>query len=288
MRVLITGAGGQLASALIDGYHGIARVLALAHADLDITDAQAVERQVLASKPDVLVNTAAYNHVDRAEDDVVAAMRVNGLAVRSLARAATKTGASLVHYSTDFVFDGRAARPYTEDDEPRPQSVYAASKLLGEWFARDAPRALVLRVESLFGGRAAKSSIDRFVTAILEGREVRAFVDRTVTPSYVVDVAAATRALVARRESGLYHCVGSGDATWYGVAQEIARRLGRDSRITPISVADVQLAAARPQFAALSNEKLRRAGVVMPSWQDALARHIASRVGGGGVMPNLS
>jgi dTDP-4-dehydrorhamnose reductase len=182
-----------------------------------------------------------------------------------------------VHYSTDFVFDGRATRPYTEDDEPRPESVYAASKLLGEWFAREAPRAFVLRVESLFGGRVAKSSIDRIIDALLDGREARAFSDRTVSPSYVVDVAAATQALLEHGEPGLYHCVNGGFATWYDVAREIARRLGVDGPVVPISVKDLALAAPRPQFAALSNAKLERAGVRMPSWQDALARHLITR-----------
>ena len=120
-----------------------------------------------------------------------------------------------MHYSTDFVFDGKATRPYVEEDVPNPQSVYAQSKLLGEWFALEAPRAFVLRVESLFGGANAKSSIDRIAQAIAEGREAKVFRDRTVSPSYVVDVAAATRALVERGEPGLYHCVGTGHANWH-------------------------------------------------------------------------
>jgi len=180
-----------------------------------------------------------------------------------------------VHYSTDFVFDGLASRPYTEEDRPNPQSVYAASKLLGEWFARDAPRTFVLRVESLFGGRAARSSIDRIVEAVLDRREVRAFVDRTVSPSYVVDVAEATRQLLHSGEPGLYHCVNDGFATWHDVALEVARLLGRpDARIVPVSVQDVPLPARRPQFAALSNGKLRRAGIAMRGWRESVASYL--------------
>ncbi|MGH9146462.1 MAG: dTDP-4-dehydrorhamnose reductase [Vicinamibacterales bacterium] len=278
MRLLVTGAAGQLASVIIERFSAGADVLACSREELDITDPKAVSRRVSAFLPDVIVNCSAYNHVDRAEDDPVAAIDVNALAVRTLGRAAASVGATLVHYSTDFVFDGRATEPYTEADEPRPESVYAASKLLGEWFAREAPRVFVMRVESLFGGRAAKSSIDRIIDALLEGREARAFTDRTVSPSYVVDVAAATQALLERGEPGLYHCVNSGFATWFEVAQEIASQLGLNARIEAMSVKDLPLPAPRPQFAALSNAKLERAGIHMPSWQDAIAQYLKGRV----------
>jgi dTDP-4-dehydrorhamnose reductase len=277
-KILVTGAAGQLAGAIIEQFDRHAELLTCSRRELDVTNSRAVSECVSAFLPDVIINCSAYNNVDRAEDDPVAALDVNALAVRTLGRAAASRGATLVHYSTDFVFDGRTTRPYTEDDEPRPESVYAASKLLGEWFASEAPRVFVLRVESLFGGRASRSSIDRIVDMLLEGREARAFTDRTVSPSYVVDIAAATEALLERGEPGLYHCVNGGFATWYELAQEIARQVGRDGRVVPISVKDLPLAAPRPQFAALSNAKLDRAGVSMPSWQDALTRYLRKRI----------
>jgi dTDP-4-dehydrorhamnose reductase len=278
MKILVTGAAGQLAGAIIERFSGHAELLACSRRELDVTNTRAVLECVATFLPDVIINCSAYNNVDRAEDDPVAALDVNALALRTLGRATRSRDAVLVHYSTDFVFDGRSTRPYTEEDEPRPESVYAASKLLGEWFAREAPRAFVLRVESLFGGRSAKSSIDRIVDALVEGRQARVFVDRTVSPSYVVDVAAATASLIERCEPGLYHCVNNGYATWYELAQEIARQLGHDGGIVPISVKDLQLPASRPQFAALSNAKLERAGITMPSWKDALTRYLRNRV----------
>jgi dTDP-4-dehydrorhamnose reductase len=150
---------------------------------------------------------------------------------------------------------------------------------VGEWFAADAPRHYVLRVESLFGGPAARSSIDRIIDTLLGGEETRVFVDRIVSPSYVEDVAAATDALVTHEAPfGLYHCVNSGYATWYEVAAEIARQAGvSDEVLRPVTVADVKLRARRPQFAALSNEKLRQAGYEMPAWQDAVRRHLGQR-----------
>ena len=215
-KVLVTGARGQMAGAIVEAYRDT-QVLAYSRDELDISDFDAVMTRVKSDGPDVIINCAAYTNVDRAEDEPDKALNANGFAVRVLARAAQETGATLVHYSTDFVFDGHAARPYVEEDPPNPQSVYAQSKLLGEWFALEAPRAFVLRVESLFGGPNAKSSIDRIAQAVAEGREAKVFRDRIVSPSYVVDVASATRALLARGEPGLYHCVGTGHANWYEV-----------------------------------------------------------------------
>ena len=276
MKVLVTGARGQLAGAIIDAYRDTSQVLAYSHADLDVADFDAVMARVKAERPDVIFNCASFNQVDRAEDEVDAALMVNAFAVRVLARAAQDAGATLVHYSTDFVFDGTASRPYTEEDVPNPQSVYAQSKLLGEWFALEARRAFVLRVESLFGGTAAKSSIDRIVQAIADGREAKVFADRIVSPSYVVDVVTATRAVVAHGEPGLYHCVGTGNATWHEVALEIARVMGKtdEARLVPVPVAGVSLRAPRPKFAALANNKLQRI-VPIPTWQDALRRYLA-------------
>ncbi|MDP7294543.1 MAG: NAD(P)-dependent oxidoreductase, partial [Vicinamibacterales bacterium] len=191
-RVLVTGAAGQLGGVIRELFgDGGDDVTALTRVELDLTEHDAVLRAVRDAQPNLMVNCAAYNQVDAAEDDATSALAVNAFSVRSLARAASDVGATFVHYSTDFVFDGRGAVPYTEENQPSPQSVYGASKLLGEWFAADVPRAYVLRVESLFGGRPAKSSVDRISDAILDGREVPVFIDRTVSPSYVQDVAGA-------------------------------------------------------------------------------------------------
>ena len=276
-RVLVTGGRGQLAGAIVDEYKRDADVRAYGREELDISDFDAVMARVQADRPDIIINCAAYTNVDRAEEEPDKALNTNAFAVRVLSRAAQESGATLVHYSTDFVFDGHASRPYVEEDAPNPQSVYAQSKLLGEWFALETPRAFVLRVESLFGGAAAKSSVDRIVQAIVEGREATVFSDRVLSPSYVVDVAAATLAVVDRGDPGLYHCVGTGHATWYDVAVEIARvmRKEREARLRPVSVAEMPMRAPRPQFAALSNDKLRRV-VAVPTWQDALRRYVSA------------
>jgi dTDP-4-dehydrorhamnose reductase len=281
MKVLVTGANGQLGSAIVREFSRGHEVVPLTMDQLDLTGHEAVMATVGRAAPDVIINCAAYNDVDGAEENPVQALEVNGFAVRSLALAARASGAALVHYSSDFVFDGTADRPYTEADQPEPQSFYAISKLVGEWFAGDAGRHYVLRVESLFGGvgvetSARRSSVDRIVDAVREGREARVFVDRTVSPSFVVDVTTATRFLLEKGAApGLYHCVNSGCTTWFELAAEIARLLGRDARLVAVPVAEVSLRARRPKYCALANGKLAAAGFAMPSWQDALARHLS-------------
>ena len=277
MKIVVTGAAGQLGSTIASAYRDRAEVVAVTRQRLDFGDVAAVEAFVTRERPDVVINCAAYNDVDGAEDHAVDAIRVNALAVRALARAAAGAGATLVHYGTDFVFDGLAERAaYAEDDEPAPQSVYAASKLLGDWFAAGAPRHYVLRVESLFGGTQRRSSVDRIAGAISNRQAARVFADRTVTPSYVLDVAGATWTLLnTDARPGLYHCVNTGVTTWFELAQEVGRILGVEPDLVAVKVADVPLKARRPQYAALSNAKLAAAGIAMPTWQDALRRYLS-------------
>ena len=283
MRLFLTGGAGQLGAAIRSTFD--AEVIAPPHALLDIADPVAVQRAVGAAAPDAIINCAAFNDVDGAEERVVDAFAVNAFAVRSLARAAEDAGATLVHYSTDFVFDGAAVAPYDEDAVPAPQSRYGASKLLGEWFALEAPRAYVLRVESLFGmprdwsGR--RGSLDRIVAGLEAGDEVRVFTDRVVSPAFVIDVARATRHLIETAAApGLYHCVNSGSATWEAIAREAASILGVPPRLQAIASDEASLKAKRPKYAALSTAKLAATGFPMPEWSAALRRWLTSREGG--------
>jgi dTDP-4-dehydrorhamnose reductase len=280
MRVVVTGAGGLLAAAIIREFGQHHDVRPLDRAALDITDAAACARIVAAGHhPDLVINCAAYNDVDAAETDAVRALEVNALGVRGLADAARACGASFVHFGTDFVFDGETERPYTEEDRPNPRGVYGASKLLGDWFTLLHPQGYVLRVESLFGEpgatRTRQGSLAAIVARIKAGEPVPVFVDRVVSPTYTADIAAAVRALFTRRAApGMYHCVNSGAATWAEIAAEAARLLELPLDMRPITLATVALKAPRPRYCALSNAKLGRAGILLPTWQDALARHL--------------
>jgi dTDP-4-dehydrorhamnose reductase len=278
-RVLVTGARGLLGAAVAREFSRDGDVRALDHAALDVTDERAVTAAIADARPEVVINCAAYNHVDRAQREPVAALRVNAFAVLTLSQAAQRTGAMLVHYSTDFVFDGEIGRPYTEDDAPNPRGVYAASKLLGDWFALENARSYVLRVESLFGapgaGGVSRGSLATIVDRIRAGEEVPLFTDRTVSPGYTADIAHATRQLIERRApAGLYHCVNSGAASWLMIAEEAARLLGLPLRAKPVTLESMALEAPRPRFCALSNSKLASAGIAMPPWEDALCRYL--------------
>ena len=218
MRVFITGAAGQLGSAIVGQFRDCDLVRPTSR-ELDITDGAALRRAVLDAAPDLIVNCAAYNNVDGAEDRPQDAFALNSFAVRTLARAAEDTGATLVHYGSDFIFDGTASAPYDESAQPAPRSKYGASKLLGEWFALEAPRAFVLRVESLFGTPGSfagrRGSMDGIIKGLEEGREIPVFTDRVITPGYVVDIAAATRHLVQSPAApGVYHCTNAGATRW--------------------------------------------------------------------------
>jgi dTDP-4-dehydrorhamnose reductase len=279
MRVVVVGARGQLGAAIVDACAARYEVTAYDRAALDMTNGDAVAAVMDRSKPNVIINCSGYNAVDAAEDHPVDALQVNAFAVRSLARAARTGGATLVHYSSDFVFDGTGSTPHVETDAPNPQSVYASSKLLGEWFASDAPRWYVLRVESLFGAAPGteKGSVAAIVAALRKGERPRVFEDRTVSPTYIPDAVRATCALIERdAPDGVYHCVNSGWCTWLEFAREAARVLGLRAEFDVVRVADVKLKAPRPQYCAMSNQKLAAAiGIPMPTWQDALARYLS-------------
>jgi dTDP-4-dehydrorhamnose reductase len=280
-RILVTGAAGRLGAAVVKAFEGC-EVIAHARGTLDVTDPAAVRQAVSAAAPALVINCAAFNDVDGSEDRATEALAINAFAVRSLARAAEESGATFVHFSTDFVFDGSASEPYSEDVVPAPRSIYGLSKLLGEWLAREAPRGFVLRVESLFGSvegwTGRQGSLDAIIDGLEQGLDVRVFTDRVVSPSYALDVARAVRHLAeSGAPPGIYHCVNSGHATWHDVAVEAARLLGVQPRLQPVTLDQTAFRAPRPRFCALSNRKLAAAGCAMPDWTDALQRWLAAR-----------
>ena len=226
MRVLVTGSRGLLGAAICREFAARTSSPAITRRSTSPTTLRSRPPSPMRG-PDVVINCAAYNDVDGAEDDPVTALSVNAFAVETLPPRRRGARAVFVHYSSDFVFDGETERPYTEEDGPNPRSVYAASKLLGDWFALASPRAFVLRVESLFGspGRrpSRRGSLGTIVDRIRTAAEVPVFVDRVVSPTYTHDIARATAHLLrSGAPQGLYHCVNTGHATWLEIAEHIA------------------------------------------------------------------
>lgn len=275
MRLLVTGSRGQLGRALQQAAPGHGHeFFGYDLPELDITDPSAVQAAVASVRPDAVVNCAAFTGVDDAERQEAAALAVNGTAVTNVARAAEAAGAVLLQLSTDYVFDGKAARPYREGDPPKPVSVYGRTKLAGERAAELARRHLIVRTAWLFGDGA------NFVAAIRRqlhagAKTLRVVSDQRGCPTYTVDLADAMLRLLTTSTQGVIHAVNAGNATWFEFAQEIVRRLGSDVEVVPISTADGARQAPRPAVSVLDTSELRRIlGSELPPWQDALARYL--------------
>jgi dTDP-4-dehydrorhamnose reductase len=276
---VVLGARGTLGQALVDGLPAAGFELGATPArdECDIRDGAAVRALLARTKPAVVFNAAAYTNVDRAESEPDLVYAVNALAVEDLARATDAAGAALVHYSTDFVFDGELPRPYDEFDPPSPQGLYARSKRAGELLAAAATRRLfTLRVGCLYGrgGRNFPSTIVRRLRA---GETVRADRDRLASPTWVHDVVRASAALAHTEHHGLYHCTAQGETSWADFARFAARALGLpETRVEALPSTALALPAPRPRRAILDNRMLRLRGLdTMPTWQEGALAFIA-------------
>jgi dTDP-4-dehydrorhamnose reductase len=284
MRYLILGAGGQLATELERELMERGQpVLALTHAQADICDTARVACAVRDFEPDFLVNTAAYHRVDECEDQVAKSFQVNAVALQGLARVANEAGAVLVHFSTDYVFDGNKREPYCETDPPRPLSVYGISKLAGEWIVqRYAERYFLIRTCGLYGGKGSPSKGGNFVETMIrlaaQSRPIRVVNDQIATPTYARHLARALVPLLESRRYGLYHMTASGACSWYEFAQEIFLLTGLQADLQPVSSTEFAARARRPAYSVLDNCALRAAGFPdLPPWQQGLAEYLRNR-----------
>jgi dTDP-4-dehydrorhamnose reductase len=250
-------------------------VKALDRAGLDITDLKAVSHVVEGFRPDYVINCAAYNDVDGAEKRPREALMVNGIGVRRLANAASRVGAVLVHFSTDFVFDGQSTVPYTIADSPNPISNYGVSKLLGEQeAAKHAERFFLIRTSWVFG-RGKRSFPDKLIAWAREKDTLKMTTDQATSPTYAPDLAAAVMKLIETGSYGLYHITGSGWASRYEWAEYILKAIGWKGRLERAVLADFNPPAKRPHFSALDNFPLKETtGDVLPPWQDAVDRYL--------------
>lgn len=281
MRVAIIGAKGMLGQALIRVFRDT-DVLAWDTAEIDITNREMVRDRIASAQPECIINAAAYNAVDRAEEELGVANQVNGVAVGYLADAAAVIGATFVHYSTDYVFDGTKMGGYGEHDEPNPISAYGRSKRAGEDALRMTVMAnpelawYLIRTSRLFGvpassAGAKRSFVDTMVALSATRDRIEVVDAETSSPTYAPDLASATHAMVMdQRPSGIYHRTNDGACTWYGFAQEIFRQIDWRGELVPVAASAFPRPAARPPHSVLQTTKLPP----LRRWENSLEEYL--------------
>jgi dTDP-4-dehydrorhamnose reductase len=283
-NVIIFGGGGQLGVELCHEFERRSWVVKrFDRQSVDITNGPRVEEAVAHADPQLVINAAAYNQVDIAENEPLAAYQANALAVRNIAMACRQTDASLVHYSTDYVFDGTKGSPYVETDAPHPLGAYAVSKLAGELYAQAyLEQPLIIRTSGVFGPGGMFTPRGNFVELMLRlansNNPIRVVQDHVASPSYAPAMASRTADLVERGLGGLFHMGGGEAISWYAYAKLIFELAGVSPSLQPTDEREYRTAARRPKYSALSNRKLEAAGIApMPPLREAVSDYLKAR-----------
>lgn len=283
-RVVVFGALGQLGVELCAelarrGYE----VAGFARGQIDIASAEQVDRALAESHPFAVFNAAAYNQVDVAEREPAAAFEANALAVRNLALACRQSDARLVHFSTDYVFDGTLGKPYAESEPVHPLGAYAVSKLAGELYAQAyLSRPLIVRTSGVFGPQGRHTARGNFLELMLrlarEGKPIRVVSDHFASPTYAPLLASRSIEMLERDLDGVFHCGGGEPVSWFEYARLIFDKAGVTADLQPTNEHEYRTAARRPKFSALDNARMRECSVTpMPSLAEAVASYMAVR-----------
>jgi dTDP-4-dehydrorhamnose reductase len=284
-RVLVLGATGQLGADVVDAFRSAGwDVVGLGHSDVDVADGPAVLAAVSAARPSFVVNTAAFHHLERCEEDHSSAYAVNAIGARNVAEAAADAGAALIHISTDYVFDGAKGSPYDESDLPGPLNVYGASKLLGEHLVQAVcPRAFVVRTSGLYGPRPCRAkgglNFPRLMLKLAaEQGQLTVVTDEVVGPTYTPDLARQLVALTATNGYGIVHATGAGEVSWHAFAAETLRLAGLSGvPVHEATTATMVRKVHRPPYSILAHRRLRELDImVMRPWREALAEYVAA------------
>lgn len=275
MRVMLLGAGGMLGHDLVAIAPAMAHLTALSRADVDITDARELARATRDSRPEVVINAAAYTFVDQTESERDVAFRVNADAVGAIGHAAADAGALVVHFSTDYVFDGASTLPYPENASPNPLNAYGASKLAGEQqLIRSGARYLLIRTQWLFGLHGRSFPRTMWERAC-RGQATRVVADQTGRPTYTLDLAHAVWQLLSCGASGVLHVTNSESATWYDVANRVFSRAGRADLLSACATTEYPTPARRPAHSVLDTGSAEALlGGPLPSWVDGVDRFL--------------
>ncbi|HEY5340015.1 MAG TPA: dTDP-4-dehydrorhamnose reductase [Candidatus Aquilonibacter sp.] len=281
MKVLLVGGSGQLGAQILARWVAD-EVVAPLHAQLDLTDAASVQAQLERHQPELVVNCAAFHNVDTCETQPERAFEINALAVDRVAGFCAHRGAAFMTISTDYVFDGAATMPYTEDDCPRPISAYGASKLAGENLVlRREMQAYVVRTCGVYGVAPSRSKghtfVDRVIAQARAGEEIRIVDDVIASPTYAGHLAIALREMVERRAYGLSHACNAGPVSWFDFARAALELAKIDHPISPISASQWKAPARRPAYSALANARLTELGITLPAWRDGIAAYLADK-----------
>ena len=284
MKILLTGCRGQLGTDLLKICRaGGDTVIPVEIEELNICVDEQVSQALAEHQPEVVINTAAYHRVEECEKNPALSFEVNSSAVMKLAQACNKSGAVLVHFSTDYVFGGYPwSTPFEETDRPAPQSVYATSKLAGECLlAANTDRYFILRVCGLYGVAGSAGKGGNFVETMLKkaaaGEAIRVVDDQILTPTYTLDLARAVRALIPTGRFGLYHLTSEGECSWYEFTRHLFKSAGVEANLQPCKTSDFFSTVKRPAYSVLSKAKYRALGLSIPPWQDAVPRYLAER-----------
>lgn len=276
MKILITGSGGQLATEFINLLEKKSHeVIPLSKYNLDISRLKLVLEAVSHFMPDIILNCAAYNHVDKAEEDFIKAFSINGLGARNLAFASKKYNCFLIHYSTDYIFNGEKENFYTEDDEPSPINTYGKSKLSGEKFLIDeTDRYLIFRVSWVYG-KGKQNFLYKLSEWMKKKRVLRVVSDQISIPTFTEDIVKLTLLAIDKGLEGVFNLTNSGYASRYEVARYFAEKMSTDNLIFPVGSDYFPSPAKRPYFTAMSNYKIsKNLAINIPHWRDGIDRFI--------------
>lgn len=280
-KILLTGITGQVGAELQQTLTKLGEVIGVDRATLDLTKTEQIETAIATIKPDIIVNAAAYTAVDKAETESELAMAINATAPKIMAAAAEKIGATLLHISTDYVFDGKNHTPYSETDPTNPLGIYGKSKLLGEMGVREnCDRQIVLRTAWVYGSRGHGNFVKTMLRLGAEREELRVVADQIGSPTWSYDIAETITTLLSKITvipSGTYHYTSSGVASWYDLAVAIfseAKPIGfplKIERVLPIATAEYPTPSRRPAYSVLSKSKITQAlESYPPHWRESL------------------